>query len=155
MSSSLPNFAEVNDHLATGAQPTPEGISQLKELGFKAILNLSPISTPNYLEIEGALAAELELEYVHSPVDCSNLKMSHYDSFRLFVTAFHGKKTFVHCGGNIKSSALMHPYLVKELGMDEKKSLGMLMDIHVPEAKWFDLYEKIGLSLVDKESLEN
>lgn len=36
----LPNFHKVSDELYRGAQPTKEGIEQLKKLGIKTIINL-------------------------------------------------------------------------------------------------------------------
>ena len=36
----LPNFNKVSDDLYRGAQPTPEGIRELKKLGVKTIVNL-------------------------------------------------------------------------------------------------------------------
>ena len=85
----IPNFFKVNDSFATGAQPTVEGINILKKNGFTAIVNISPVSTPNYLSDEGKLTENLNMEYIHYPVDCSNLKDRHYKVFSAIQDFFH------------------------------------------------------------------
>jgi hypothetical protein len=55
------------------------------------------------------------------------------------------KKVFVHCGGNIKSSNLLHMYHVLEKGLDEAASLKILRQIQDPEEKWFNYFQKMGM----------
>ena len=142
----IPRYFEVNDYYATGAQPTEEGISQLKENGFSAIINLSPTSTPNFLPLEGKLTEDLNMEYVHYPVDCSNLKDRHYKVFSKILNGLDGEKVFIHCGGNIKSSNLMHMFRVIEKKENENDSLKDLLKIQDPEEKWFEYFRRFGMA---------
>lgn len=91
----------------------------MKNEGFEAIVSISPTSTKNYLPEEAGLAEMLDLEFVHFPVDCGNLKESHYITFKGIMQSLEEKKVFVHCGGNIKTSNLIHMYNVLEKGNDE------------------------------------
>lgn len=142
----IPRFFKVNKSFATGAQPTAAGIKLLKENGYTAIVNISPVSTPNYLSDEGELTENLNMEYVHYPVDCSNLKERHYKMFSQILNGLEGEQVFIHCGGNIKSSNLMHMYRVIEQKEDEKNSLDDLLKIQNPEEKWFDYFRRFGLA---------
>lgn len=142
----LPRYFKVNDSYATGAQPTAEGIGLLKKEGYTAIVNISPASTPNFLPEEGQISEGLNMEYVHYPVDCSNLKDRHYKVFSQILKGLDGEKVFIHCGGNIKSSSLMHMYRVIENKEEEKESLEDLLKIQNPEEKWFDYFRRFGMA---------
>ena len=139
------NFHSYSDELSAGGQPSPEQLRNLKEEGFEAIINISPASTRNYLSEEAGMAESLGLEYVHFPVDCSNLKEFHFTTFKGIMRGLQGKRTFVHCGGNIKSSNLIHMYNVLERGMNEADSVKELKKIQEPESKWFDYFKSFGM----------
>lgn len=142
----LPRFFKNDENFATGAQPTAKGIEILKEEGYTAIVNISPVSTPNYLANEGELAENLNMDYVHFPVDCSNLRERHYTMFSNILKGLEGERVFVHCGGNIKSSNLLHMYNVIERKIDEKESLNDLLKIQNPEEKWFNYFKRFGMA---------
>jgi hypothetical protein len=65
--------------------------------------------------------------------------------FKNIMKGLAGKKVFVHCGGNIKSSNLIHMYNVLEHGVSEKESIKELKRIQQPEEKWFDYFKRMGL----------
>jgi protein tyrosine phosphatase (PTP) superfamily phosphohydrolase (DUF442 family) len=142
---SIYNFFQYSPALASGAQPTPEQIQALKAEGYEAVVNISPISARNALINEANLVEQLQMDYVHFPIDCSNLRPLHFNTFRGIMNGLEGKKTFVHCGGNIKSSNLLHMYHVIEKGIDEKQSLQTLLKIQKPEAKWFAYFKAMGM----------
>jgi len=142
----LPRYFKIDDNFATGAQPTTEGLTLLKENGYTAVVNLSPVSTPNYLSGEGEITEGLDMAYVHFPVDCSNLQDRHYNVFSNIMKGLEGEQVFIHCGGNIKSSNLMHMYRVIEKKEEEKESLEDLLKIQDPEEKWFDYFKRFGMA---------
>lgn len=146
--SNIPQFQKVNDSLALGGQPQAGSIEWLAQKGFKTILNISPASTPNYVANEGSLAADNGIQYVHYPVDCSNLQTEHYETFAGILNTFRSLgPVFVHCGMNIKSSGLAHIYRVKELEETEEYALEELLKTPEHEAKWFDYYKQFDLKL--------
>ena len=145
MVNSILNYFEYDRNLAAGGQPTVEQIHSLHSEGVNAIVNISPASTKNYLPSEAHVAELLGLIYVHFPVDCSNLKEHHYTTFKNILNSLNGKKVFVHCGGNIKSSNLIHMYRVLELGEDETESFRTLQKIQDPEIKWDDYFKSHGM----------
>lgn len=141
----IQNYYQYNESLAAGAQPTPEQIAALKENGFEAIVNISPVSARNALKDEAYAVEQLQMDYIHFPVDCSNLRPVHYLAFKGIMSGLEGKKVFVHCGGNIKSSNLLHMYHVLEKGMNEAESLATLKKIQNPEEKWFRYFKMMGM----------
>lgn len=145
MKHSIQNYFAYNDKLASGAQPSEKEIQDLKEDGFEVIVNISPSSTRNALANEASLAEQQNFDYIHFPVDCSNLRPIHYQTFEGIMNGTNGKKVFVHCGGNIKSSNLIHMYQVIAKGVDEGQSLETLYQIQTPEQKWFDYFKSFGM----------
>ena len=141
----IANYFKYNDLLSSGAQPSTEQIEALKAAGFEAIVNISPVSARNALKEEAPVVEKLQMDYVHFPVDCSNLRAVHYKTFSGIMTGLEGKKVFVHCGGNIKSSNLLHMYHVLEKGIDEAVSLKTLKQIQNPEEKWFRYFKSFGM----------
>ena len=142
---SIGRFHRYDEYLAAGAQPNPEQLEALRDEGFEVIFNISPASTRNALPGEAAIVEGLGMDYAHFPVDCSNLRPIHYLTFRGIMSGLEGKRVFVHCGGNIKSSNLIHMYNVLERGVPEAESLATLKTIQEIEDKWFAYYKSMGL----------
>lgn len=139
------NYFEYDEKLSAGGQPTEKQIEALRESGVEVVLSLSPTSTPNYLQSEADLVEGMNMQYVHFPVNCSNLKPEHFTAFKGLMSGLNGKKTFVHCGGNIKTSNLIHMYNVVEKGLKEEDSLKELKQIQEPEPKWIDYFKSFGM----------
>lgn len=140
------SFYQYNSTLASGAQPSVEQLILMKNEGFEAVINISPLSTRNAIPEEGKVLEGLDMIYVHFPVDCSNLQPFHYTTFKGIMQGLEGKKLFVHCGGNIKSSNLIHMYHVLEKGQDELTSFITLKKIQDPEEKWFTYFRRMGMA---------
>lgn len=145
MNHSIANFFQYSDKLSAGAQPTAEQIENLKNDGYEVIINISPASARNSMSNEAEIVEKLSMDYIHFPVDCSNLRPLHYTTFEGIMNGVNNKKVFVHCGGNIKSSNLIHMYDVLAKGKDEATSLCTLRKIQQPENKWFEYFELMGM----------
>ncbi len=147
MSHSIGNFFKYRENLAAGAQPTIDQFVDLKNDGYDVVFNISPYSTRNAIHNEGEIVEKLGLNYVHFPIDCSNLKPMHYKTFEGIMNGISEKKVFVHCGGNIKSSNLIHMYDVLVNKKDEAESLQTLKKIQNPEEKWFEYFRSFGMNV--------
>ncbi len=145
MNHSIGNFYQYSETLAAGAQPSADQMQQLKTDGYQVVVNISPVSAKNALHEEAGIVEKLGLDYIHFPVDCSNLRPIHYQTFEGIMNGVTGKKVFVHCGGNIKSSNLIHMYHVLSVGHNEKESVQTLYKIQQPEQKWFDYFKSMGM----------
>jgi len=141
----IQNYYQYNGSLASGAQPAESQITALKDKGFEVVVNISPVSARNALKDEARFVEEHTMDYIHFPVDCSNLRPLHYTTFKGIMAGLEGKKVFVHCGGNIKSSNLIHMYHVLEKKVEETASLKTLRQIQEPEEKWFNYFRLMGM----------
>jgi len=139
------NYHKYNEKLAAGGQPTAEQLEALKNEGYEVIVNISTPSARNFLHREHSEVENLGMYYVHFPVDCSALDPVHYSTFSGIMKGISGRKVFVHCGGNIKSSNLIHMYHVLEEGMDERISFETLLKIQEPEEKWNNYFKMMGM----------
>ena len=141
----IAKYYQYSPLLSSGAQPTEAEIASLKAEGYEAIFNISPSSARNALQNEALIVERLGMDYVHFPVDCSNLRPVHFQTFKGIMNGLNDKRLFVHCGGNIKSSNLLHMYDVLENKVDETVSLKTLHKIQNPEEKWFSFFKKMGM----------
>ena len=87
----LPNFHKVTNDLYRGAQPTAEGIRQLKKLGIKTILNLRTFHSDKD-EI-----GETKVDYEHIRSTIWHPKEKEIIRFLQIVTNKHHTPVFVHC----------------------------------------------------------
>lgn len=143
MDAPIPRFVAVDERLATSAQPGPEDIAWLKAQGFEAVVNLSTPSARNFLGDEPRLVTDAGMAYVHAPVDCSRLEPAHYEVLRGVLAAYRDRKVLVHCAGNVKSSALVHLYRMKERGEPREPLLEELRAQGWHEPKWFEYLERM------------
>lgn len=87
----LPNLHKVSEELYRGAQPTAEGMKDLKKLGIKTVINLRAFHSDRD-EI-----GETELDYEHIPIPAWRLKEEHVIQFLKIVTDKSRTPVFVHC----------------------------------------------------------
>jgi protein tyrosine phosphatase (PTP) superfamily phosphohydrolase (DUF442 family) len=139
------NYYQYSKKLAAGGQPTEEQLQFLKSEEYEVIVSISPTSTKNYLSKEAEIIENLGIHFIHFPIDCGNLQEIHYQTFKAIMDSIQNKKTFIHCGGNIKTSNLIHMYQVLEKGINEEDSLTELKKIQQPEEKWFHYFRKMGM----------
>jgi uncharacterized protein (TIGR01244 family) len=151
MSSPIERYVEVDDRLATAAQPGPAAIDWLKAQGFEAVVNLSTPTARNFLPDEARRVMEAGMAYVHAPVDCSRLDPSHYEVLRGVLEAYAGRKVLVHCAGNVKSSALVLLYRHLELGEALEPLVAELRARGWHEPKWYDYFARMtGAAAADR-----
>jgi len=65
----ITNFYRIDENIATSGQPKAEQFKEIFAEGFEVIFNLALSDSPNAIEDEGKIINELNMEYVHIPVD--------------------------------------------------------------------------------------
>ena len=97
----LPNLYKVCDNLYRGAQPTAEGLQELKKLGVRTVIDLR--------ESDGnqARMAELGLTYEHIPMTAFRVKDDHVVQFLRIAGAADHAPIFVHCKRGADRTGLM------------------------------------------------
>jgi tyrosine-protein phosphatase SIW14 len=92
----LPNFHQVNQGLYRGAQPRPEGIRRLADLGIKTILNLRAADERSRAEEREALAAGLR--YFNIPMEgLDRPKHEQIERALALLNDAANHPVFVHC----------------------------------------------------------
>ena len=66
--STIYNYRKVDEHHATGGQPTEEQLKAAAAEGFETVINLATIDPRYSLKDEGASVAALGMQYHHIPV---------------------------------------------------------------------------------------
>jgi uncharacterized protein (TIGR01244 family) len=97
----LPNLYKVSGDLYRGAQPTPEGLRELKKLGIRTVVNLRESNN------DQARLAELGLAYEHIPMTAFFLKDENVVRFLQIVGDPSHAPIFVHCRRGADRTGLM------------------------------------------------
>ncbi len=87
----LPNLHKVSEDLYRGAQPTAEGMKELKKLGIKTVINLRAFHSDRD-EI-----GDTELDYVHIRMTAWHPEEEDIIRFLKIVTDKNRTPVFVHC----------------------------------------------------------
>lgn len=138
-------FHVIDERLATGAQPAAPDFAWLREQGYEAVVNLNLPGARNYVADEAALVDGLGMTYVDVPTDCTVLTADKYERFEAAMAGLEGKRVFVHCAANIKSSGMMHVFRVLRRGeapaavRAEVDQLGVEL-----EPKWHAFFAEMG-----------
>lgn len=126
------NFARIDTTVACGGAIKPEAIAELKERGYKAIINLQAAEERDANvagETEAALAAGIN--YVHVPLSMTATDPTAIDRFLAAVTDPANQPAFIHCTHGVRASGLwaVKRVLVDQWDVDramtEAEALGM------------------------------
>ena len=104
------NYVKINEFISTAGQATCEQFKLIKENNFDVVINLALSTATNALENEDKIVTQLQMTYVHIPVDFEEPKLSDLQLFLNIMKAFDDKKVFVHCAKNYRVSAFMYVY---------------------------------------------
>ncbi|UCG57389.1 MAG: tyrosine-protein phosphatase [Phycisphaerales bacterium] len=97
----LPNLHKVSEDLYRGAQPTAEGMQQLKNLGVKTIINLRSLHSDRD-EI-----GETKLRYVHIRMTPLGAEDEDVIRFLRVIADANSTPAFVHCQRGADRTGLM------------------------------------------------
>jgi uncharacterized protein (TIGR01244 family) len=111
------NKTPINSEMAIGAQPTVDALKQLKEEGFRSIINLRRPDEPSPLnpEQEAQVVRTLGMEYQHIPVSPQTLSVDQAEKFDQVMRTLP-KPVFVHCQGGTRAGAFSLMHLGREKG---------------------------------------
>lgn len=91
----FPNFVLVRPGLAAAGQPTPEGLAQLKGMGFKTVINLR--TEKEGAKDEEAVVKAAGLNYVSVPVTAETLSPSDADAVSKVLDDPTAGPVLLHC----------------------------------------------------------
>ena len=92
------NYRRIDDRLAAAGQPTPETIRELKQLGFKTVVNLR--APGEVEEDEGALVREAGLRYVSVPISSGDFSSADVDAVARVLDDDAAAPVLLHCAAS-------------------------------------------------------
>jgi len=114
----LPNFHKVSDNLYRGAQPTEEGIQQLKKLSIKTVINLSSLHS------DRGKIADSNFVYEHIYMKPWHPEDKQVIHFLKIVTDKSKLPVFVHCQrGADRTGTMCAVYRVVVQGWTKKQAI--------------------------------
>jgi len=114
----LPNFYKVSDDLYRGAQPTDEGMRQLKELGIKTVVNL------RYIHSDRDELGETGLAYEHINMTTWYSQTEDAIRFLRIVTDSNSTPVFVHCQyGSDRTGTMCAIYRIAVQGWSKNQAI--------------------------------
>jgi protein tyrosine phosphatase (PTP) superfamily phosphohydrolase (DUF442 family) len=107
----IPHYTVAEPNVATGGQPTLDGIKWLKERGFRAVLNLLPDSEAD--PAEASMVRELELDYISLPITDGTITRETADMFDRLVDDPQYRPIFVHDSTGARTGALWYLHRIR------------------------------------------
>lgn len=118
------NFTKVDAVIACAGATETSALDGLKADGFKSIINLRQASERGAnVDENRARAQALGLNYIHIPVDMSNLDPKSIDMFLAEVKKPENQPVFLHCGSASRVGAMMIAKRVLLDGWDIDKAV--------------------------------
>jgi tyrosine-protein phosphatase SIW14 len=116
------NFAQVDQHLFRGAQPTKEGIEYLAKLGVKTVLDLR--EADEKAQAEERLVTSAGMKYVNIPMTGLKPPTEAETSQVLGILEDGSGSVFVHCKrGADRTGAVIAAYRIDHDGWDNRRAL--------------------------------
>lgn len=116
---------KINDQVTVGPQPSAEEIRQLKEQGFRTVVNFrtdgedeQPLSPAD----EGEAVKVADMNYLHIPVSMKSMGSELVDRFREQYPDLP-KPVFAHCKSGKRAGAMVMMHMAVEQGMSGEKTL--------------------------------
>jgi protein-tyrosine phosphatase len=111
--SGVPNAGQVTPKLYRGAQPTPEGFRQLKEMGVGVVVDVRLTGRDK----EKQQVTKLGMQYISLPWHCYFPKDKVMARFLTVLREHRGEKVFVHCRyGDDRTGMMIAAYRMANQG---------------------------------------
>jgi protein tyrosine phosphatase (PTP) superfamily phosphohydrolase (DUF442 family) len=131
------NYIKINDFISTSGQPSKDEFSKIKEDGFDVVIDLAPVDYERYsIQDEPAVLKNLNLSYVHIPVDFKNPTIENYEEFDLALKDFRGKKIWIHCAANYRVTVFFSIWAEQNLNWTKEKSNQLINKIWKSDPNW-------------------
>jgi protein tyrosine phosphatase (PTP) superfamily phosphohydrolase (DUF442 family) len=118
----IPGYFIVEPNVATGGQPTLEGMKWLKERGFLTVLNLLPESDAD--PAEASMVRQLGLEYISLPITAATIDAATAEQFNQIVDDAKHRPIFIHDSTGSRAGAMwyLHRVTVDKIPDDRARS---------------------------------
>jgi uncharacterized protein (TIGR01244 family) len=109
-------FAQLESTIACGGSTKPEAIREIRNMGFKSVINLRLATEEGAMvEEEGAAVRAAGMNYVHLPFNAQSPDPHLIDNFIAAVTKPANTPAYVHCAAGGRAAAL---WMIKRVKAD-------------------------------------
>ena len=133
------NHIKINELISTSGQLKIEEFQIIANEGFEVVINLAVPTTSNSLENEDKIVANLNMSYIHIPVNFENPKISDLKLFLNILQSLGANKVWIHCAKNYRVSAFMYVYNKYILHTPFEQIDLSIFDIWQPSLIWQEL----------------
>lgn len=132
------NFRTIDDAVSTSGLLSEEQLSELRDSGYEAVINLLPHDSEYAIKNEKDIVTGQGVEYLYIPVDFSAPTENDYSEFVNAIKSCQGKKVLIHCAANYRVSAFYSMYAYEHLGWSASQAKEHIESIWRPEdnAPW-------------------
>ena len=110
------NFARLETTVACGGATKPEGVPEIKKLGFASIINLRLPSEPGAnVEGEAAAAKTAGINFYNIPFSGQAPDPKVADQFLDVITSAGNEPAYIHCAAGNRAGAM---WMIKRLAVD-------------------------------------
>jgi len=114
--SGVTNFAKLDTTIACGGATTPQGVAELKKMGYASIINLRESSEQGAdVDAETAAAKEAGIRFIHIPMNRTTPDPAVADRFLQAIGDPANNPAFVHCGSGNRAAAM---WMIKRMVVD-------------------------------------
>jgi protein tyrosine/serine phosphatase len=119
----VPNFYKVSEDLYRGAQPSAEGVKQLKQMGIKTIVNLRSVHS------DSDEIGDIDIGREHIRFKPWNVETNEIEKFLDIVTDDTKVPVFVHCKyGADRTGFMCAVYRIAVCGWDKKAAINEMVN---------------------------
>ncbi len=127
----FPNYRLVRPGLAVAGQPSAQGLAQLKEMGFKTVINLR--TDQEGAKDEEAAVKAAGLSYVSVPVTGATLSMADADAVGRVLDDAAAAPVLLHCASANRVGAIWALLQVRKgKSLDEAEAAGRAVGLQSP-----------------------
>ena len=110
------NFARLETTVACGGATKPEGVPEIKKLGFASIINLRlPTEAGANVDAEAAAAQSAGIKFFNIPFSGQSPDPAVADKFLATLAAPGNEPAFIHCAAGNRAAAM---WMIKRLAVD-------------------------------------
>lgn len=126
------NYYSVSENLASSGMLDLEEYQQIKDYGFKHVINLIP---GNQIK-ERKHVESLDMTYEQIQVDWDKPTLADFETFVKLMNSYGDDKVYVHCQANFRASSFVYLYRITQLGVSAEVALKDLMAVWTPHNGW-------------------
>ncbi len=136
-----PNVVIVSPHLVTSGQPSADALSDLKSLGFEAVIYLAPPTVSDAVRDEQLIVARQGLTFINIPIKFDNPTDADFETFSSILQGLGDRKILIHCQVNLRASSMVFLYRAIVLKENPRVAYEAVAGVWVPDGPWRRLIE--------------